>query len=208
MRFASACSVPLLFLLASVASAGLVQVGHPVSLSASQRAAVERVACVNSPGKMAIGIQAWRARVRGMPDLSALVQCADGFELDAYHAYFERYCTKVHWRWTCDPPRIRLHIRVADGGPYEIRVEELSLDEALQGVRCLETALTLNPQVLDGGKAERVPVLSRKAIAGKDSFQVYLEAHNECYWLHYPRQCKVDAPEPLPVTIASGCIDE
>ncbi len=114
MRLASAVALLLLCALASDAMAGLVQVGDPVTLSDSQRAAIERVACANSPGKTAIGIQGYSAVVYGHRKLAALVQCDDGIELDEYHAYFDRYCTKKGWRWSCEePPEIRLYMKIA-----------------------------------------------------------------------------------------------
>ena len=56
MRLASAFAVLLMCSLANDAMAGLALVGDPVTLSDSQRTAIEKVACANSPGKTAIGI--------------------------------------------------------------------------------------------------------------------------------------------------------
>jgi hypothetical protein len=60
-----------------------------------------------------------------------------------------------------------------------------------------------NSQVLNRGKAEHRVGLS--AIESHpDSLLAYLEAHNECYWIEYPRQCSANAPEPQPVSIKTG----
>jgi hypothetical protein len=208
MRLASIIYMLLLGLSAGDALAGLVETARPVTLSVSQRTAVEKVACANSPGKTAIGAQGYRGVLHGHHELTARVQCDDGIELDAYHAYFERYCIKRVWRWSCeDPPQIRLHMNVAGAGPYEIRLDKVSLDDALRSMSCLETALAQNPQVLNGFMAEHFVWVS--AIELKpESLTVYLEAHDECYWIDYPRQCKVDAPNPLPVSISTGCFFE
>jgi hypothetical protein len=208
VRFATTLAALLFGLLASDALAGLVQAGHPITLSDSQRAAIERVACANSPGKTAIGIQAYSAVVYGHRKLAAKIQCDDGIELDAYHAYFERYCTKKGWHWSCEePPQIRLHMEVAGQGPFEIRLDRVSLDDAVVSVGCLTIALSQNPQVLNGFMAERIPSIS--AVPSKpESHSAYVEAHNECYWIQYPRHCNANAREPIPVSIDFGCIDE
>ena len=161
-----------------------------------------------SPGKTAIGIKGYSTVVYGHRKLAAWVQCDDDIELDAYHAYFDRYCTKKGWRWSCEKlPQIRLYMKIADGDPHEIKLDKVLLDDALRGLNCLETVLSHNPQVLDGGKAAQRVWLS--AIESQPNLLVaYLEAHDECYWIEYPRQCSAETREPLPVSIKTGCIDE
>ena len=208
MRLASAFAVLLMCSLANDAMAGLALVGDPVTLSDSQRTAIEKVACANSPGKTTIGIRGYSAVVYGHRRLAAWVQCDDGIELDEYHAYFEHSCTKKGWRWSCEKlPQIRLYMKIADGNPHEIKLDNVSLDDALRGLNCFETVLSQNPQVLDGGEADHQVWLSASE-SQSDSLVAYLEAHNECYWIEYPRQCSANAREPLPVSIKTGCIDE
>ncbi len=74
-------------------------------------------------------------------------------------------------------------------------------------MNCLEEILTQNPQVLDGGKAAHRVWLSAIELQ-PELLVAYLEAHDECYWIEYPRQCIANAGKPLPVAIKTGCIDE
>jgi hypothetical protein len=204
MRFASA-----LFLLGVIASTASAQMDTTIAveLRASDRAAVEKAACGKS-GKRALGIQGHRSFLRRDHEMTATVLCEDAVENDTFRAYFPRNCTKKGAHWKCSEPGIRLHIDVAGGGPYEIQVDELSLDEALVGIQCLDAVFAQNPQILNGPKRGRVSALYAGEPQRSRPFVAYVETANECFWLEYPRQCRAGGAEPVQVTVTTGCIDE
>ncbi len=197
----------LSWLVAGSASAQVIDTTRPVNLCAADRAAVEKAACAES-GKPALSINGQRGFMWGNRELSASVLCEDAVENDAYRAYFYRGCTKHRGRWKCSPPAITLFTDVAGGGPHEIQVDDLTLDEALKGLKCLEAVYTQNPQILNGANRGNVGALYAGDTENGRPFVAYVEARNECFWLEYPRQCRADGKEPVPVKVRSGCIDE
>ena len=203
--------LPLLLILLCLgdrdASANVMDPNVPIALRAADRAAVDKAACA-STGKPALSIEAWRNR--DTRALTASVLCEDSVENDDYRAYFHRSCAKDRRGWTCDPPVIALNIEAVNG-PYEIRVDDFSLGEALPGIKCLDTIYDQDPQILNGARRGKIVALyaAERDEASKDQLMTaYIEARNECFWLTYPPQCRVDDAGRVPVTATSGCIDE
>ncbi|HEV7607134.1 MAG TPA: hypothetical protein VGO61_07345 [Steroidobacteraceae bacterium] len=114
-------------------------------------------------------------------------------------------------RWKCDAPGIELHLAISGARPYEVQVDDLSLDEALAGLKCLDAVFARNPpnpDVPDLRSEGRVAALRSGPPERGRPFVAYAEARNECYWFEYPRQCRADGAEPVPVIVTSGCVSE
>jgi len=197
----------LLLFVSSSASAQVIDTTRPVALRTADRAAIEKAACADT-GKPVLSIRSWRNVKPGIDELSASVLCEDAVENDVYRAYFYRPCTKKGGRWMCFPPTIQLDTEVAGEGLYQISVRGLSLDEALAGLACLEAVFAQNPKTLNGARPGNSISLHAGPLESGRPYIASLEVSNECYWFEYPRQCRADGAEPVPVEVATGCIDE
>jgi len=174
-------------------------------ISERLRATLERKACVNPHNLQAIGVAGWR-HVYPKPQAPfAVVTCADHVTAENYQAFYRVTCTKKFPGWACGETSLWLRSDFLGRGPFQIQIEEGTLEAGRSALDCLQRGLEQH-DVLDL-RRRGVPSglrLSRDPATQATFAETYLETSYECAWIHTPAHCEAG---DVPVVVAAqGCV--
>jgi hypothetical protein len=171
------------------------------ALTSADRATLQSQAC-KPFHVLAERVSGWR--LKGYPDSKpgARVDCAPHLITATYSVHRVVQCLKGRQKWRCDTGGLLVQARVFEQGPYEIDIQDLQPEEAVNALRCLEAGLRQRPDLV-GAELIAKPGMLISRNYGNDrapgiSATVSTPA-KECLAVTFARACDPTSPVPLEV---------
>jgi hypothetical protein len=181
----------------------------PAELKAADRGKIEQVACVGPYHVAAKKIEGLRSIYEERAHrLQAYVECEPHVSQPGYDTFYVRHCEKRFFGWRCAIPSMRLVSTFLGRGPFEMGVQEVTVDTAVAGLRCLEYGLQRH-DILDmrsGGEPNWI-LPDNGPSADQTAIFISMNDEQHCLIMRVAVACGPDVDNPIEL-VSEGCVEE